>query len=326
MSVLEKFTDKFKQFKPTTWSIKNKTSIYLLMLFVTAWGVMQFVTLPKEQFPDIVIPTIYVQTIYVGNSPKDIENLVTRPIEKQIKGITGAKINKVTSTSQQDYSAISVEFETDVKTDVALQKVKDAIDKSKKDLPTDLTQEPTALEVSFSDQPIMYVNVYGDYDLVRLKKYADDLKDRLEELTQITRVDLVGAPEREFQVNVDNYRMQAANVTFDDIANAVKYENMDISGGLLDVGTMKRNLQMKGQFKTATDISQVLIRNTNGAPVYLKDIATIKDTTKEQESYARLDGKNVITLNIIKRSGENLIETSDAVKAAVKEVQDEKSS
>jgi len=324
MSVLENFTDKFKQFKPTTWSIKNKTSIYLLMLFVTVWGVTQFVTLPKEQFPDIVIPTIYVQTIYTGNSPKDIENLVTKPIEKQIKGITGAKINKVTSTSQQDYSAITVEFETDVPTDVALQKVKDAIDKAKKDLPTDLTQEPTALEVSFSDQPIMYVNVYGDYDLVRLKKYADNLKDRLEELTQITRVDLVGAPEREFQINVDNYRMQAANVTFDDIANAVQYENMDISGGLLDVGNMKRNLQLKGQFKTAYDISQVLVRNTSGATVYLKDIATIKDTIKERESYARLDGKNVITLNIIKRAGENLIETSDAVKAAVKEVQDEK--
>ncbi|UAY52184.1 efflux RND transporter permease subunit [Ferruginibacter albus] len=320
MSALENFTNKFKQFKPTTWSIKNKTSIYLIMLFVTLWGVMQFVTLPKEQFPDIVIPTIYVQTIYVGNSPKDIENLVTKPIEKQIKGITGAKINKVTSTSQQDYSAITVEFSTDVKTDIALQKVKDAIDKSKKDLPTDLTQEPTALEVSFSDQPIMYVNVYGDYDLVRLKKYADDLKDQLEELPQITRVDLVGAPEREFQINVDNYRMQAANVTFDDISRAVQYENLDVSGGLLNVGNMKRNLQLKGQLKTSEDISQILVRNTSGAPVYLKDIATIKDTTKERESYARLNGKNVITLNIIKRAGENLIETSDNVKQAVNEL------
>src|SRR6187431_3590573 len=115
MSVLENFTEKFKEFGPTSWSIRNKTSIYLLMLFITLAGVFQFVTLPKEQFPDIVIPTIYVSTIYVGNSPKDIENLVTRPIEKQIKGITGAKINKVTSTSQQDYSAIIVEFDTDVK-------------------------------------------------------------------------------------------------------------------------------------------------------------------------------------------------------------------
>lgn len=321
MSVLENVKGKFKEFKPTTWSIKNKTSIYLLMLFVTLAGIFQFVTLPKEQFPDIVIPTIYVQTIHVGNSPKDIENLITKPIEKQIKGITGAKINKVTSSSQQDYSAITIEFQTDVKTDIALQKVKDAIDKAKKDLPTDLTQEPTALEVSFSEQPIMYVNVSGDYDLVRLKKYADELKDKLEEMPQINRVDLVGAPEREFQINVDNYRMQAANITFDDISNAVARENLDISGGLLDVGNMKRNLQLKGQFKTAFDIEKVIVRNTSGAPIYLKDIAIIKDTIKDRESYARLNGKNVITLNIIKRSGENLIETSDGIKKRVKEMQ-----
>lgn len=319
MSALENIKEKFKEFGPTSWSIKNKTSIYLMMLFVSLAGIFQFVTLPKEQFPDIVIPTIYVSTIYVGNSPKDIENLVTRPIEKQIKGITGAKIKKFTSTSQQDYSAIMVEFDTDVKTDVALQKVKDAMDKAKQDLPTDLTQEPTALEVSFSEQPIMYVNLSGDYDLPRLKKYADDLKDRLEDLSQITRVDIVGAPEREFQINVDNYRMQSAGLTFDDITAAVQRENLDISGGLLEVGTMKRNLQLKGQLKTANDISQIIVRNQTGTPVYLKDIAVIKDTTKEKESYARLDGKNVVTLNIIKRSGENLIETSDGVKKFVEE-------
>jgi multidrug efflux pump subunit AcrB len=321
MSVLENITDKFKQFGPTTWSIKNKTSIYLVMLFFSMAGIFQFVTLPKEQFPDIVIPTIYVQTIYVGNSPKDIENLVTNPIEKEIKGITGAKINKTTSTSVQDYSAIVVEFGTDVKTDVALQKVKDAVDKAKKDLPTDLTEEPTVMEVSFSEQPIMYVNLSGDFDLPRLKKYADDMQDRLEELPQLNRVDIVGAPEREFQINVDNYKMRSANITFDDIAGAVARENMDISGGLLDVGSMKRTLQLKGQFKTAYDIQKVVVRNTSGSPIYLKDIAEIKDTTKERESYARLDGKPVITLNIIKRAGENLIETSDDVKKVVEDMQ-----
>ncbi len=320
MSAFENIKGKFKEFGPTTWSIKNKTSIYLLMLFVSLAGIYQFLTLPKEQFPDIVIPTIYVQTIYVGNSPKDVENLVTRPIEKQIKGITGAKIKKFTSTSQQDYSAIQVEFDTDVKTDIALQKVKDAIDKAKVDLPTDLTSPPTALEISFSEQPIMYVNLSGDYDLPRLKKYADELKDKLEDLSQINRVDIVGAPEREFQINVDNYRMQSAGVTFDDIGNAIQRENLDISGGLLEVGTMRRNLQLKGQLKTATDIEKIIIRNQTGAPIYLKDIAVVKDTAKEKESYARLDGKNVVTLNIIKRSGENLIETSDGVKKIVDEL------
>ncbi len=320
MSVLENFTGKFKHFGPTTWSIKNRTSIYLMMLFVSIAGVFQFITLPKEQFPDIVIPNIYIQTIYVGNSPRDIENLVTQPIEKQIKSITGVKVNKVTSTSQQDFSTIIVEFTTDVDTDEALQKVKDAVDKAKTDLPTDLTQEPIVMEVSLSEQPIMYVNISGDYDPVRLKTYAEEMQDRLEELPQINRVDIVGAPEREFQINVDNLRMQSANITFDDIANAVARENMDISGGQLEVGNMRRNLQLKGQFKTAFDIEQIVVRNTSGAPIYLKDIAQVRDTVKERESYARLNGNNVITLNVVKRAGENLIETAAGVDHIVKDL------
>jgi multidrug efflux pump len=284
MSALENIKDKIKGFGPTTWSIKNRTSIYLLMMFVTFIGVFQFVTLPKEQFPDLVIPTIYIQTIYVGNSPKDMENLVSQPIEKQLKAISGVKIQKTTSTSQQDYSAIIIEFDASVNIDIALQKVKDAVDKAKPDLPTDLTEEPSVMEVNLSDLPIMYVNISGNYDPQRLKKYADDMQDRLEELPQINRVDIVGAPEREFQINVDNYKMQSSNITFDDISNAVARENLDISGGLLEVGNMKRNLQLKGQFKTAADIEKVVVRNTSGHPIYLKDIATIKDTVKKEKA------------------------------------------
>src|SRR5688572_15150837 len=194
MSALDNLKGRFKQFGPTTWSIKNRTSIYLLMIFISVIGVVQFITLPKEQFPDLVIPTIYIQTIHVGNSPKDIENLVTQPIEKQLKSISGVKVQKITSTSQQDYSAIIVEFDAAEDLDVALQKVKDAVDKAKPDLPTDLTEEPSVMEVNLSDLPIMYLNISGDYDPARLKEFAEDLQDRLEELKQINRVDIVGAP------------------------------------------------------------------------------------------------------------------------------------
>lgn len=320
MSALENSKSRHKEFGPTTWSIRNKTSIYLLIIFVSVIGVTLFATLPKEQFPDIVIPTIYVATINVGNSPRDIENLVTQPIEKEIKGITGAKITKLTSTSIQDYSAISVEFNTDVKVDVALQKVKDAVDKAKADLPNDLNQPPNVQEISFSEFPIMFVNISGDYDLLKLSAFANDMQDKLEDLPQITRADIVGAPEREFQINVNNYKMQSSNITFDDIFNAVSRENVDISGGLLTVGNMKRTLQVKGQFKTAADIEKIIVRNTSSSPIYLKDIAEIKDAVKERESYARLNGKNVVTLNIIKRAGENLIETADGVKKLVEEM------
>lgn len=319
MSTINKIKEKFKEFGPTSWSITNKTSIYLLMLFISLGGIYQFLTLPKEQFPEVVIPTMFVQTVYVGNSPKDIENLVTRPLEKQIKSISGVKINKFTSSSQQDFSLITVEFSTDVKTDIALQKVKDAVDKAKGELPNDLTQEPRVMELNISDQPIMFVNISGNYNTVQIKKYADDLKDKLEGIAQINRIDLVGAPEREFQINVDNYRMQTAGITFDDISAAIQRENLDLSGGLLDVGNMQRNLQLKGQLKSANDIANIIVRNTSGAPIYLRDVAKITDTIKNTVSFARLDGKNVLTLNIIKRNGENLIATSDAVKKVVEE-------
>jgi len=177
--------------------------------------------------------------------------------------------------------------------------------------------------VNFSEMPIMFVNLSGDFDMIKLKEYADDAKDKLENLSQITRVDIIGAPEREFQINVDNMKMQSANITFDDIANAVARENADISGGLLEVGNMKRTLQVKGQFKSAFDLMQIVVRNTSSAPIYLKDIADIRDTVKESESYARLDGKNVVTLSVIKRAGENLIETSDGVKRIVDEMKED---
>jgi multidrug efflux pump subunit AcrB len=319
---LQSLSKKFKEFKPTSWSIDNRTAIYIIAIMISIYGLLKFNTMPKEQFPDIVVPTISVTTIYVGNSPKDIENLVTRPIEKQLKGISGAKVNKITSTSQTDYSLIIVEFDTDVKTDLAKLKVKDAIDKAQTDLPNDLTSQPNAQEFAFSEMPIMFVNVSGDYDGMKLKQYADKMQDRFEELTEITRAEMVGAPEREIQVNVDPYKMQAARISFTDIENAIARENNDITGGLIEVGDMKRTLKVKGQFTSALNLQDIVVRSsTQGATVYLKDIAQLKDTIKEKESYARLDGKNVVTLNIVKRAGENLISAAGKIKAITAEMQ-----
>ncbi|MEZ5028185.1 MAG: efflux RND transporter permease subunit [Ferruginibacter sp.] len=288
-------------------------------------GLNTFNTLPKEQFPDIVVPTISITTVYAGNSPKDIENLVTRPIEKQLKGISGAKVKKITSTSQADYSLIIVEFDTDVKTELAKLKVKDAIDKAKTDLPTDLTSEPDAQEFAFSEMPIMFVNVSGDYDGIKLKEYADKMQDRFEELPEISRAEIVGAPEREIQVNVDPYKMQAARISFTDIENAISRENRDITGGQIEVGTMRRTIKVKGQFTSALNLQDIVVRSSaRGAAVYLKDIAQLVDTVKEKESYARLDGKNVITINIIKRAGENLISTASKVKEIVANMQEDR--
>ena len=312
--------EKLKEFKPASWSIDNRKSIYFISILLTLAGIAAYNSLPKEQFPDIVIPTIFVTTIYPGASPSDIENLITKPIEKEIKAISGVK--KLTSQSIQDFSIVTAEFNTDVDVADARQKVKDAVDKAKSDLPTDILEDPKVMEVNFSEIPIMFVNISGDYDLNKLKGYADDLQDKIEAMPEITRVDIVGALEREIQINMDKYKMDVAGVTLDEVERAVKFENSTISGGLLTMGNMKRSISISGEFKTVNELNNVIIKGTTGSIVYLRDIAQVKDGFKEQESYARLDHKNVITLNVIKRSGENLIEASDKIRAIVAELKE----
>ncbi len=308
-----------KDFKPTSWAIDNRTTIFVLTILITLAGLSAYNSLPKEQFPDIVVPTIFVSTIYPGASPKDMETLVTKPIEKQLKGINGVK--KVTSSSIQDFSSIIVEFNTDLDVQVCKQKVKDGVDKSKRDLPTDLLDDPAVTELEFSEVPIMNVNLSGDYSLDKLKDYADALQDKIEEFREITRVDIVGALEKEVKVDLDKYKMEAAQLTFNDVANAIAYENMTISAGNVTMDGMTRSVSISGEFKDVEQVKNILVSSQSGAQVYLKDIADVRMGHKDRESYSRLRGKNVVVLNVIKRGGENLISASDKIKAAVEEMQ-----
>jgi multidrug efflux pump subunit AcrB len=247
-----------------------------------------------------------------------MEQLVSKPIEKQLKGINGVK--KVTSSSVQDFSSIIVEFNTNLEVTLCKQKVKDAVDKAKRDLPRDLLQDPTITEFDISEIPIMSINIAGDFSLDKLKDYADALKDRVEEMREITRVDLVGALEKEVQVDVDKYKMAAASLTFRDIENALAFENMTISAGNVDIGGMTRSVSIRGDFTDVEQIKNILIASQSGAMLYLKDIADVRMGHKEQESFSRLNGRNVISLNVIKRSGENLINASDRIKDVVAEM------
>ena len=302
----------FKEFFATSWAINNKTSVYVLVVFITLLGINSYINIPKEQFPEIVIPTILVNTVYPGTSPVDMENLVTRPIEKQLKGITGMK--KITSNSLQDFSSIAVEFNTDVDVADAKQRVKDAVDKSLTNLPNNLPKNPDVMDIDLAEIPIMYIQISGNYDLIQLKKYAEVAQDRIESLGEITRVDIVGALEREIQINVDMYKAQATSVTLTDISRAVSSENLTISAGDISTFGMKRSIRIQGQFDNMDVIGNIVIQSSSGAAVYLKDVAEIKDTFKDQESFSRLNGQNVITLNVVKKSGKNLLDASDKIK------------
>ncbi|MBN1199614.1 MAG: efflux RND transporter permease subunit [Bacteroidales bacterium] len=307
-----------KEFFATSWAIGNKASIYVLTVFITALGLMSYFSIPKEQFPEIIIPTIIVSTPYPGTSPEDMENLVTRPIEKEIKSL--ADIKDITSNSVQDYSTIVVEFNPGIEVTEAKQRVRDAVDKTRSSLPNNLPSDPVIQEVDLSEIPIMNINLSGNYDLQRLKKYAEEAQDRIESLPQVTRVDIVGALEREIQVDVDMYKMQAASVSFSDIQRAISSENVTISAGTISNYGNKRTIRVVGQFTDPEEIRNIMIKSASGATIYIKEIADVNDSFREQESFARFDGMNVITLNVIKKSGLNLLEASDNIKIILDEL------
>ncbi len=308
-----------KEFGPTSWSINNKTSIYVITLLLTIAGLFAYIKLGKEKFPDIVIPRIIVATVYPGTSPTDIENLVTRQLEKEIKGVNGVK--KINSTSNQDYCIVDVEFKSGVNVQYAKQLIKDAVDKARTELPNDLPSPPTVNEVNISEQPIMYVNLSGNLPAAQLKKLADDFQDKIEALPEITRVDIVGALEQQVNVDVDLNKLQASQLSFSDIEQAIARENVTVSGGSIDVGQQKRAVRVAGQYVRAADIANIQVKNLRGAPVRLGDIATVVDGFKDRESYASLDGKPTVALNVVKRQGENLLEASDKIHKLVKDSQ-----
>lgn len=305
-----------KEFKPTSWAIDNKVTIYIATVIVSLAGVLAYIKLPKEQFPEVVFPQIYVATPYPG-APSDVENLITKPIEKEVKAITGVK--KITSNSIQDFSNVIIEFETDIDVKEAKRDVSDAVDRAKAELPNDLIDDPIVQEIDISEVPIMNINIAGDYDLETLKEYAEQMQDKIEALSEIRRVDIIGALDREIQINVDLYKSALAGVSLTDIQGAVQSENVIISGGQISVDGVKRSLTVNGEFVSAEEIANTVIKGTKGGNIYLKDIAEVIDSHKEQESYARLDGKNVITLNVIKRSGENLINAADQINEIVED-------
>ncbi|MDO7848815.1 efflux RND transporter permease subunit [Hymenobacter sp. M29] len=304
-----------KEFGPTSWSINNKTSIYIITVLLCVAGIFAYIKLGKEKFPDIVIPRIIVATVYPGTSPTDIENLVTRQLEKEIKSVNGVK--HINSTSNQDYCIVDVEFTSGVDVQAAKQLIKDAVDKASTELPNDLPSAPLVKEINISEQPIMFVNLAGNLPAAQLKKFADDFQDKIEALPEITRVDIVGALDQQVNVDVDLNKLRASRLGFSDISRAIGGENVTVSGGSIDVGGQKRAVRVAGQYVRAADIADIQIKNLNGAPVRLGDIATVTDGFKDRESYARLDGKPAITLNVVKRQGENLIDASDKIKALI---------
>jgi multidrug efflux pump len=304
-----------RDFKITTLALKNKSTVYLLAFMLLVFGVISYVTMPKELFPEINFPTVFVQTVYPGNSPEDIENLITRPLENELQTVTGIKTLK--SNSLQDFSMIFVEFQTNVDIKEALLEVKDAIDKAKIKLPTDMISDPTAMNFDFNSLPILNVNISGDYSLTQLKGFAEYLKDEIERVNEVSKVDISGVDERKILVEVDLPKMEALGISFSSVENIMRMENMSMSGGEIKIGKTRRTVRTVGEFNSIDDIRNIVVRQDPANTVYLKDIALVTDGFGDKKSYARLNGNPVVTLNVVKKSGENLISATESTFAIV---------
>jgi len=305
-----------REFKLTSFALSNKNTVFLMTVLLIAFGIYSYKSLPKELFPDVYFPTIIVQTIYPGNPPTDMENLVTRPLEKELDGVKGVK--KMTSTSSQDISAVFVEFNTDVPADEALREVKDAVDKAKGDLPDDLPNDPMVSDIDFSEFPVLAINLSGDFSTNELKEYAEYIQDEVEDISEVSKVQIKGLKDREVSIMVDLPKMEANKISFNDIEQAIANENLSVSGGELRIGGTMRSVRVIGEFTSMKQIENVIVKREKGNIVYLKDIAQVEYGYADAKSFARLDSKPVVSLQVVKKGGQNLLSAIDQVFAKMK--------
>jgi multidrug efflux pump len=308
------FLARFKEFGLTSFALAHRTSVVMLFLIVSFAGLMAYRAIPKESSPEIAIPILVVNTLYPGVSPADVETLVTRPLEDELNTIS--EVREMISTSVEGYSSISVEFSTRTDLNEALQKVREKVDLARPNLPAD-AEDPSIVEINISEFPIMQVNLAGEYGLVRLKEIGEALQDRIEQLPQILRVDLRGGLEREVRVDVDLPRLKFYGLAIQDVVDAIRDENVNIPGGSIEVGAQNYLVRVDGEFVDPSIIEDLVVGTFDGRGVYVRDIAAVDFGFAERTSYARLDGNPVVTLDVVKRSGDNIIETAEAVREII---------
>ncbi len=304
----------FQEFRLTSFAIDHLTSVLVLTGIIIFLGLISYSTVPKESAPEIVIPNIIVNTIYSGVAPRDIETLITRPLEEELNSIADIKV--LTSVSAEGYSSINVEFTAGMDMNEALQKVRERVDLAKSKLPI-AAQDPRIYEINTSEFPIMQVNISGNYDLVRLREVADELQDDLEQIPSILNVTLAGGLEREVKVDVDLAKLKYYDLSFDDVINSIRNENITIPGGAIDVGSMKYLVRVPGEFAATAPIADLVVTTRQGRPIYVRDVAAVDFGFKERETYARLNNNSVVTLGVVKRSGENVIKTAELVREVI---------
>ena len=302
-------------------SIDRRSTVFAVMLIILITGIYSYLVLPRESTPDITIPVVLVVTPYEGVSSSDIESLITRPIERKLKGLKD--VEKMRSVSAEGSSMITIEFIPDVDIDNALQWVRDKVDQAKGDLPKDLENDPSILEINISEFPVLMVSVSGPVDETVLKKVGEELEDRIEQINGVLDVVLTGGREREIRVEFDPDRLFAYRISLSEVIRAIQQENVNIPGGSIDIGQGKYLLRIPGEFSSPEQIDNLVLTERDGRIIYFKDVARIVDAFEDRVSMARLNGKKSVTLAIKKRTGANIIEVADQVFAFLSAAENE---
>ena len=314
-----------KEFGLSSWAIHNKTTIYVMMVLILFSGISAYFSMPRESFPEIKETKIYVSSIYPGNTAEDIEKLITNPLEEKLKSTSN--VVKITSTSQEDYSMLVVEFDEHIDVDKAKQKVKDEIESetASEDWPTfnGAKVDPNVFELSMSEEmPILNINISGDYPVHKLKEFGEYLEDEIENLIEIKKVDIRGAQEKEVEVAVDIYKMMATKVSFDDLISAINRGNATMSAGNFITSGQRRTIRIIGEIDNPKDLENFVIKAENGNPIYLKDVATVAFKDKDKTTYARENGEQVVMLDVKKRAGKNMVDAAEKIQLIVKHAQE----
>ena len=300
-------------------AVSQRISVLVLAVIILVFGTYCYKVLPRESEPDITIPNVFVSTSYKGVASKDIETSITIEIEKKLKGLEGVK--KIHSVSSEGLSSINIEFVTGTDIDDALQKVRDRVDEAKNELPADLEEDPSIFEVNFSELPIVVFSLSGTCGIVCLKEIADDLKDDIEAIQGVLEAEITGGIEREIRVEAFPDKLAYYNIPIFVLQNAVTKENRNTSGGVIRLGDGRFQLRVPGEFERPDEIYGLVVGTHEGQPIYLKDVARVVDSFKDETSRSRLNGREAVNIMVKKRAGENIIAITDAIDELLARVQ-----
>jgi multidrug efflux pump subunit AcrB len=297
-------------------AIRNRTTVFVLVVLIVFAGAYSYVTLPRESAPDVKTPWVTVTTTQDGVSPEDIENTITKEVEKELAGLKGLK--EITSLSAEGMSVVVLEFLPEIEIEDALQRVRDKVNIAKAEFP-DQADEPIVKEINIAEFPIMMINISGSVSPVRLKAIAEELEEQLESVPGVLEVDVLGALEREIRIEIDPDRVASYNLTISELLALIPSENVNRSAGGLETEGMKINVRVPAEFEKPEDVYRLPLTTRNGRPIYLADVATVRDTFKDRLSYSRLDGRASITVAVKKRVGANIVAIARIAKAIIEE-------